>query len=99
MVEFELFQRCERIAHRRRPPQERPSDRDHDEHREDAAEHEREGHTGTAAYRSASFRCSTASGHMATREPNTKTKPAAQTRLTSGFTSTFRASVPFFEMP
>src|SRR5581483_11719668 len=90
----------EGVARRRRLAQERPRDRDHDEHREHAAERECEGgHTGTAAYRSASFRCSTASGHMATSEPNTKRNPAAHTRFTSGFTSTFRSSVPLFEMP
>src|SRR5205823_5855602 len=95
---LELARLVEGVARRRGLAQERPGDRDDDEHREHAAEHECERHTGMAAYRSASFRCSTASGHMATSEPKTKMKPAAQTRFTSGFTSTFRSREPLFEM-
>src|SRR5512135_2323516 len=50
-----------------------------------------------AAYRAASRRCSTASGHIAISAPATKTKPATQIRLTSGFTKSFRSmfGLPF----
>src|SRR6476660_8636604 len=51
-----------------------------------------------AAYRAASRRCSTASGHIAISAPATKTKPATQMRLTSGFTNTF-TSIRFVCFP
>src|SRR5689334_4949888 len=83
----------EPVARGRRVAQERAR-HEHDGHeREHRSEHEREGHAGAVAYRSARRRCSTASGQSATREPKTKRRPAAQIRLTSGFTSTLRSIV------
>src|SRR5690349_15399053 len=86
----ELARLVQSIAIRCRLPQERPRDERDREQREHRAQHEREGHAEAVAYRSLRRRCSTASGHMATSEPKTNRKPAAQMRLTSGFTSALR---------
>src|ERR1700675_4695804 len=93
---LELAKLVEHIARWRRFPEKRARHEQHREHREHRGCDQPEGHAGMApaAYRSARRRCSTASGHIATSAPKTNRNPAAQIRLTSGFTSAFRYSVP-----
>src|SRR4029079_9729869 len=97
---FQLARLVEQVACRRRLAQERAGDEEHRQHGQHCGDDEAEGHAATApaAYRSARRRCSTASGHIGTSEPKTKRKPAAQIRLTSGFTSAFRYRVPFLSI-
>src|ERR1043165_6385759 len=78
---LELASLVERVARRRRVAQERPRDRDDGDEREQRAQRQAPRHTTAVAYRSARRRCSTASGHIATSEPKTKTKPQPNTRL------------------
>ena len=47
-------------------------------------------HARAGASRVTRRRCSRASGHSVTSEPNTNRRPASQIRLTSGFTSTLK---------
>src|SRR6476469_130426 len=69
-------------------------ERQRDEQYRAGCEHDAEdecdgGHARAGARRVTSRRCSRASGHNATAEPSRNTIPAIQSRLTSGFTSTF----------
>ena len=92
---LELAGLVQQVARGSRLADERPCDEDDRRDGQHRGERQRDVHTLTAsaAYRSASRRCSTASGHMATSEPKTNTKPAAQRTFTRGFTSTLRNTV------
>src|SRR5262249_33689591 len=83
------------VARRHGLAQERPRDEEHRDDGEGRREGECPGHQATTApgsYRSASRRCSTASGHIAISAPPTNTNPASQLGLPSGFPSSFRST-------
>jgi hypothetical protein len=92
----ELVRCCEPVVVRPRLAQKRPSDEDDARSGEQCADDEREGQIRTAAsaYRSASRRCSRASGQSAINDPPRKTSPANQIRFTSGFCRAFRSRLP-----
>ena len=75
--------------------EQRAGDPEHGGDREHGRQHDRDGgHAWAIARRLARRRCSRASGHIVTTDPNRKTIPASQIRLTSGLTSTLRSTDP-----
>lgn len=74
--------------------EERKGDEDDDGGRQRGCEHELDAHVRATArvpsYRSASRRCSRASGQSAMTDPSRNSTPASQMRLTRGLTQAWR---------
>ena len=88
-----VVRRIEPIVGRDRLAQERQRDEHHHRGGEQDPDDD---HDDAGASRATSRRCSRASGHSATIDPNRNTIPAIQIRLTSGFTSTCTKIRPVF---